>query len=540
MVGQLCRPDAYRYEVDSEIVVHETHISWVILAGEFAHKIKKPIKTPFLDYSTLKQRKFFCHEEIRLDSRFSDGLYLGVVAISFDGERFHVEESQSSCDPIVDYAVKMRRFPADALLSQQLKNGAMTNDDVLTLAAKIASFHDSAEICRVSAARRLATEQVESHRGESATSPQSSAITYGTANQLYQDAIDNLRALESIQDPQIAATVQKLADWSQDFYSQHTNLFQQRLANGFIRECHGDLHLDNIVRFRESLTPFDGIEFCDSFRWIDTLSDSAFLTMDLAAHGYLEQSRIFINAYLEQSGDYNALSVLRWYLVYRALVRAKIATIRSQQLVQSADFSQAMSDSKSYIDLAHQYTLAGEPRLWITHGVSGSGKSTQSALVVQRCGAIRLRSDVQRKRHYGMSPMERPGNRERPDKTAQTILYSQSATDATYQRLADLARSILHAGFSVIVDATFLRRDLRERFRQLAVSQRVEFGIVDCDVNETTLRQRITDRAARNDDPSDADLQVMELQLATRERLVESEHKFVIKIPDLVSTIQSL
>ena len=179
-------------------------------------------------------------------------------------------------------------------------------------------------------------------------------------------------------------------------------LFSQRVANGFIRECHGDLHLANVIHWRGRLMPFDGIEFNDEFRWIDVMSDATFLAMDLAARGHLDLCRSFINAYLEQTGDHASLALLRWYLVYRALVRSKVASIRSEQAGQSeSERKSALEDCQSHIELAYRFTLREPPCLWITHGLSGSGKTTGSECVVQRRGAIRLRSDLERKRHFG-------------------------------------------------------------------------------------------------------------------------------------------
>jgi hypothetical protein len=348
--------------------------------------------------------------------------------------------------------------------------------------------------------------------------------------------MDNLQELRSnATDHDLAASLNVLDRWTTEYFDEHQSLFSQRLANGFIRECHGDLHLANVIHWQDRLMPFDGIEFNDEFRWIDVMSDAAFLAMDFAARRHLDLCRGFINAYLEQTGDHASLPLLRWYLVYRAMVRAKVASIRAQQPGQAeSDRSVAHEDCRDHVDLAYRFTLREEPCLWITHGVSGSGKTSGSELVVQRRGAIRLRSDIERKRHFGLSPTERPDDR------TKAKIYCRSAHHATYDRLRRLARGILHAGYSVVVDATFLHQHQRELFRELAGNEGAAFAILDFHTDQQTLRQRLADRMAQDTDASDADAQVLESQLVSLEPLTATEMQHVVEIPDAVSAINAL
>lgn len=505
LLAALGRADAYPGIVDSSVVVCETHISWVFLVGDFAYKVKKPITTPFLDYSTLANRERLCREEVRLDRRYARELYLGVVPITSEDGQLRVE---GTGEP-VEYAVKMQRFPDDALLSDRLQTGKLSTDEVSQLAAAVATFHRQAA-------------RSDPHQ------------SWGSPDLVFRDARDNLRDLLSsaIIDDQ-SETLNALDEWTSRYFDQHHQMFSQRLANGFIRECHGDLHLANVIHWNGQLMPFDGIEFNDAFRWIDVMSDAAFLAMDFAARGHRDLSRSFINAYLEHTGDHASLPLLRWYLVYRALVRAKVASMRANQ--QSPEQSAApLEDCRQHIGLASRFTHGKQPCLWITHGVSGSGKTTCSELVVQRRGAIRLRADIERKRHFGLSPTERP------DEATKAKLYSESANHATYGRLRRLAQGILRAGYSVVVDATFLKHQQRELFRVLAEKEGSKFGILDLHTDKQTLRQRVADRIARNDDASDADVQVLESQLASRQPLSESEMQNVLEIPDAVAAINSL
>ena len=499
LIEGLRKPEAYPQNQADEVELHETHISWVFLVGEFAYKIKKPIRTAFLDYSSLEKRKQFCEQELRLDRRFAAELYLDVVPLTWNAGKPVVEGT----GPAVEYAVKMRRFPAGALLSERLDAGKLTSDEVFDLAQCVAEFHQSAE--------RLPND--------------ADGKRLGSINLIYQNATDNLTALKDAVAGPSAKVVRVLGDWTGTFFHEHRRVFAQRFANGFIRECHGDMHLANIVHWNDRLIPFDGIEFNDQFRWIDVLSDAAFAAMDFAARGRLDLSRSFINAYLEHTGDHASLVVLRWYLVYRAMIRAKVAVIRaSQPGLSDSERAAEMQDCEHHIELAYRSSLRDRPALWITHGVSGSGKTTASEWIVQRHGAIRLRSDIERKRHFGMQPTDRPSDRKKRE------LYCETANHATYERLRRMARCILRSGHSVVIDATFLRRDDRQMFQTLATRESATFGILNCHADEQTLRQRICDRIARDDDASDADLDVLDHQLFNIDPLSENEQKCVVEM----------
>ncbi len=503
----LSDPAAYPHLADAgheaSVAVHETHISWVFLAGRFAYKVKKPIETPFLDYSTLEKRQRCCHDEVRLNRRYAKSLYVDVVPIVRQSGHWRVEGEGEA----VEFAVKMHRFPDDALLSDRLTAGHFPDRDVSRLAHVVADFHRDAPACNASS-----------------TPP--TKPPFGRPSDILRDAEDNLQALQNLPSSPQRTQRNELQRWTKEFFAAHRDELEHRMTSGFIRECHGDLHLGNVIDWEGKLLPFDGIEFNESFRHIDVLSDAAFLAMDFAARERLDLCRSFCSAYLERTGDYRSLPLLRWYLVYRALVRAKVAAMRAEQLAAadsdaaetpSGESAAAWQDCLSHIDLAHRFTLHQTPRLWITHGVSGSGKTTRSEAIVRQHGALRVRSDVERKRHFGLSPDEEvPGYRK-------PVLYSSVATKVTYGRLWELARAILRGGFSVIVDATFLKLGDRERFQQLAETEGATFGIVHCEADATTLRQRIQYRTTEQQDASDADLSVLEHQLASQEPLTSAE-----------------
>lgn len=511
LVDGLTQRSSYDHPTDGPIAIHETHISWVFLAGQYAYKVKKPITTEFLDYGSLALRKRMCEEELRLDTRYARGLYLGVVPITAEDGQWRVNGSGVP----VEYAVMMRRFPQAALLSHRLDQGQLTTTEVHQLATLIADFH-------LDAAR--ATPDVP----------------WGAPELVLQNMCDIFDELRSVpfrmpgDGEAFNEQLHALQTWSARFFDDHRQLFQQRIHNGFIRECHGDLHLSNVLHWNDQLVPFDGIEFNEEFRWIDVLSDAAFLAMDFTARGHVDLGRLFINAYLERTGDHASLVLLRWYLVYRALVRARVAAIRASQVeVSSGEWKEAVGDCRLHVDLGTRYSTPQQPRLWITHGLSGSGKSTGSEIVVARQGTIRLRSDIERKRHYGL-PIGY-----RPTAVESKKIYSTEGNDATYGRMRRLACCILKSGFSVVVDATFLRRQDRDSFRSLADSCGVPFAILDFQADQATLRQRIADRVASGTDVSDAGIHVLETQLKQQQPLTAEERPYVVDIPDLIDIVEN-
>ena len=499
----LCDVKAYPNESVESVVLYETHISWIFLAGEHAYKVKKPLKLNFLDYSTLEQRKHHCQEEVRLNSRYAKGLYLGVVPITLRGGHCCVD----GLGEVVDFAVKMLRFPEGSLLSDRLDHDELRFDEVIELSRTIARFHHDASVA-------------DRHH------------CWGSPNSILENAFDNIRDLRaSFLYESFSETLNEIGDWSDEFFSEHQLGFSQRRVSGFIRECHGDLHLANVVQWCDQFVPFDGIEFNDEFRWIDVMSDAAFLGMDLAVRGRPDLSHSFLNGYLEQTGDHASLPILRWYLIYRAMVRAKVAAITAaQHPPKTSIHADSVQDCHLHLNYAHRLTRPSQPNLWITHGVSGSGKTTGSEMIVQHHGAIRLRSDIERKRHFGLHPDQHPKT------SIKHKVYCESANQATYTRLERLARGILRAGYSVVVDATFLKREHRDRFAQLAKHEASEFHIVDFQADEAVLRRRVTDRLAQGKDASDADIDVLESQLASQEPLTSSELAHVIRItpPDTI------
>ncbi|MBL8848541.1 MAG: AAA family ATPase [Planctomycetaceae bacterium] len=483
MIEALRSPAAYRHAVTA-VTVAETHISWVLLTGEFAYKIKKPVRLQFLDFSTLEQRHFFCVEELRLNRRTASELYLDVVTIAGTRERPIIE---GAGEPL-EYAVRMRQFPADALLIDRLKAGLVTAENVDQLAHAIADLHQQAAVA----------------------APDSD---FGSPERVWSAAAGNFHYLGC---PGAAPeAVAMLQQWSESAFADCSAAIASRRSSGFVRECHGDLHAGNIVFLDQNVRLFDGIEFSEDLRWIDVLSDVGFTVMDIAHHGFADMGHRLLNTYLERTGDYGGLRVWQFYLVYRALVRAKVAAIKlSQQMDSKSGDSRA--ELSRYLEQAASDVRGRRPALFITHGVSGSGKTSFSQRLLERVGAVRVRSDVERQRLDGEG-MRATGAASTKDR------YAAQVTERTYQKLLSLAASILEAGLPAIVDATFLRAAHRRLFRDLAVRMNADYRIVDLRAPEACLRQRIDLRRAAGGDASEADQDVLTWQLATREHLAEDE-----------------
>lgn len=493
LINSLLQPKAYDPPVEKCALI-ETHISWVILAGPYAYKIKKSVNMGFLDFSTLEKRHFYCKEELRLNKRLAPALYLSVVPITgtFDHPQWGGDGEA------IEYAVKMRAFPQVAQLDRLLAGGTLQARHIDLLARHIANFHEQIDVAETT-------------------------TLHGDPQTVLQPVDENFKQIrQHVQDSQALHMLDELEFWSGATAHALHSFFVQRKSAGFVRECHGDMHLRNIAWIDEAPVLFDCIEFSPSLRWIDVMSDVAFLVMDLQERKQPELAQRFLNQYLEHTGDYGGVKVLRFYQVYRALVRAKIDAIRAHQTgISEEEQAAAEKDFFEYLDLALTYVRTSKPQLIITRGMSASGKSTVSQLLLEQLGAIRLRSDVERKRLFGLKP-EDDGQAE-PGKG----IYSLEATQKTYGKLGELATQILDAGYPVIVDAVFLHHEEREQFRTLAKSRQAPFVILQCTADIETLYERILQRT---NDVSDADLKVLEMQHAKWQPLRKHEHIHAVTV----------
>lgn len=484
LLDALRAPSAYPHPVGAVEVI-ETHISSVLLAGDFAYKIKKPVDLGFADFSTLERRRTCCGEEIRLNRRSAPSLYLDVVPItrSPDGSGVRI----GGDGPALEYAVRMRRFAVGARLDQMAGAGTLDARLIDRLAATVAAFH--ARCGRVPEASAYGT--AESVR----------AWITGTVDQLRR------RAPASLQ-----PRIDRLAPWIDAEVARCADRITARRTAGFVRECHGDLHLANVALVDGEPLPFDCIEFNPELRFIDVMSDVAFTWMDLLDHDLQRLAARFLNRYLEASGDHEGVATLRLHAVYRALVRALVATIRGEQLDRSpGEQSRQASAAQRYLEVAERLTRLAPPLLVIVCGVTGSGKTTVARHLLESLGALGVRSDIERKRLAGLAATARTGDR------IDAGLYGTAATRATYRRLARIADALVSAGFPALIDATFQRHADRRSFAALAAQRGARFVAVLCEAPVATLQARVAARSARGDDASDATLAVLAHQLATFE-----------------------
>ena len=490
----------------------ETHISWVLLAGPQAFKFKKPLNLGFLDFSTLAQRKAACVEELRINRRTAPGLYQAVVALLGPAEAprlVPLAEVQPG-DGVLEYGVQMQRFGAGQLLAEQLATGTLQAWHLDSLAARVAELHASAV-------------------------PARPGTPWGSAALVHQQALDSFTALAALPLPAAdRQTLQALADWTQREGERLSTLMSERKAAGQVRECHGDLHLGNLVMLPEGPQLFDAIEFSEALRFIDPVADVAFLCMDLEAQGRPDLGWHFLNAWLEHSGDHAGLALLPWYLVYRALVRAMVAGLRwAQAAVNGADVqaqgASSLRELQSYLALADRLRRPRPRWLWLAQGVSGAGKSHHSAPLVAARGVVRLRADVERKRLFGLAPTEASTRTGETNAVAGGI-YSADAHARTQAALLARARQVLEAGFAVLVDATFLARAQRAPFLALARQLRVPCRILAFHAPETVLRERVQRRLRQGGDASEATLDVLQAQLARREPLTAHEQALAVQV----------
>ena len=476
--------DAAFYDHPTECIrLIETHISWVFLTGEYVYKLKKPVRLPFLDFSTLEQRRFFCNEELRLNRRLAPELYVDVVPIGGTAD-----EPILGAQPAREYAVKLRQFADGARLDERLEATGIPTADIIRFAESIAKFHGSLPATR----------------------------EYGNAEAIVDVVMTNVDETRQVLDsPAHAEDIEALRAWLAQNCDELEQTLAARHASGAIRECHGDLHLENLAYWRDRIVAFDALEFEPAFRCIDVLDEVAFLVMDLEARGETGLAYEFLNRYLEVGGDYSGLPVFRLYLVHRALVRAKVAEIK---LMQHPDEKVGISEvADRYFRCARESSRNRRSLLAITHGLSGSGKTTVTNELISRLPAIRCRSDLERKRLHGLAANEKS------DSDVGGGLYALDSTQATYERLQNCAASALEAGLNVIADATFLRRADRDAFRHLAHETGAAFVLLDCQASEAHLRERIESRLAQDADASEATVEVLDSQLTTREPIGQDE-----------------
>ncbi len=496
--GTLCI-DALARSLGSDTQRIETHLSWLLLAGDDAYKLKKPVTLDFVDFGTLEQRRAACQEELRINRRSAPDLYRAVLPVTGTPKSPRIGGDAADA---IDWVVHMRRFAADALLATRADRGDLRAEHVDALAREIAAFQSRADV----------------------TPPHS---PYGGVALLARLAQANFKPIFGLQRlSEQREQLLKLQQWTAREGERLAPLMTARRAAGHVREGHGDLHLGNLLWLDGRPVLFDAIEFNPQLRWIDTAADMAFLFMDLHAHGTLAWR--FLNAWLEQTGDFGALPRLPYDAVYRALVRAKVAALRAAQC-DDARRAAAEDETMRYVRLAAQLATPRTPWLALTVGVSGSGKSSQTQALIEQRGLVRVRADVERKRLFGLAPNASSAG-------VPNGIYDEATSDRVFARLLDVAHGALQAGQPVLVDATFIRQARRAPFIALAESMGVPWRILAFDAPEPVLRERVRQRQLAGGDASEAGKSVLASQLAHREPLTPAEAAHALHI-DTTATV---
>jgi uncharacterized protein len=494
VVQAMLRPEFYPHPVQGEVELLQTHVSYVFLTGDYVYKVKKPVNYGFLDFSDLPKRQHFCHEELRLNKRGAADLYLEVVAIGQSGDSFTLGQGET-----VEYAVKMKQFPQSALLSEMFDRGEVTAETMVDLAKVVAAFHANSD----------SNDHIR---------------TYGTVEKIRQAFDENYEqsagfvAMLANGGPQTQKQFDETKAYSDRIFAEKAELFVDRVKADKIRECHGDAHLRNIAMWNGAITLFDCIEFNEPFRFVDTMYDLGFICMDLDARKRPDLANALLNAYLEQTGDWEGLQVLPLYLSRQAYVRAKVTSfLLGDPSVPDAVKQDAANTAADYYKLSWEYTAAKTGKLIVMAGLSGSGKSTTAKQLAQKHNAIHLRSDAVRKHLGGISVEER----------GDAALYSPEMTQKTYDRLLALGKTLVETGYTVILDAKYDRLALR--------SGPIAAGatILHCDAPAEVLAQRV---AARTGDIADATPEVLAQQ--RMEAFTESERS-VVKTIDTTQNIEA-
>jgi len=526
------------------VQVIQTHISYVLLTGQFAYKVKKPVDFGFLDFSTLARRRHFCEEELRLNRRAAPDLYLAVLPVCQAGAAYHLGSQQG---PVVEYVLKMRQFPQEGLLLNYFQRGELTEDLIIRLGVAVAQFH------------------AQTHTDDR-------ILSYGTVAQIKVAIDENYAAtMPFINGLQTEAHYQETRSFTDRFLAQRSAIFEQRRNDRKIRECHGDLHLRNICIWQDQIYLFDCIEFNEPFRFVDVIYDIAFTVMDLDARARPDLGNAFLNAYLEQTGDWLGMQVLPLYLCRQAYVRAKVMSLMllddgltdddrqhaeqeaahyyhlawcyAQYPTEPPDLTSASAigpdesatktieagkrNHPSGIDPIHLASLQPGPpqnigQLIMMAGLSGSGKSTVARIIARRLNAVHLRSDAIRKHLAGIAVTDRGSDE----------LYTPEMSVKTYDRLQDLGFTLVQQGFSVILDAKYDRHERRLSVLAKAQQMGIPFRILHCQANTSTLKTRLQQR---QNDVSDATVNVLASQ--TFDPFDPNEQPYVLNL-DTTSAIE--
>ena len=481
----LSRPESYGLDAREKITRVDTHASHVFLAGGRAYKMKRPVRFTFLDFSTLEGRREACERELEFNRRTAPDIYLSVIPVRETEEGFRLGGDKG--EP-VEWLVEMKRFGGEGLLATKAERGQLAIELVEMLAADVAAFHARAEV----------------HRDFGGADNFASIVTGSET--------DMQASIGPVFDAEQAARVTRR---SKALIEQHRDLLDARRDTGFVRHCHGDLHLGNVTEIDARPVIFDCIEFSDRIARIDVAYDLAFLLMDLGFRaetderlaGYANRA---LNVYLDHvaqaeiEATYRGLALLPLFMATRAVVRAKVTAVQAK----GGEAEGKRKLARAYLDFAERLLDGKPPRLIAVGGLSGTGKSTLAKVLAARAGgvpgAVHIRSDTVRKRLFGVAPLERL-----PEDA-----YAPGAGERVYAEMMRLAAVSLRAGMSVVVDAVFAKPEERVEAERLAREAGTPFDGLWLDAPAAMLEARVAAREKAGRDPSDAGVAVLKRQLA--------------------------
>ncbi len=476
IIADLLRAEAYTHPAD-DLRLHETHSSWVVLAGAYAYKLKKPVNLGFLDFTSLERRRADCEEELRLNRRFSPDVYLGVVEVTEQDGHYRVGGASGSGEP----AVWMRRLPEAGMLPDMLARGEVDTRLARRIGRTLARLHANAETG-------------------------ADIDAYGSPSSVIANWHENFEQM----DPFVGRTISSdlntdVRRYVDQFVRTHTPLLERRVLEGHVRDGHGDLHAASICIDAGRIRLFDSLQFAPRYRCADLASEVAFLGMDLEHHGRADLAWTFVDAYVGASGDSELLELLDFYTCYRAYVRGKVRSLRLAQTERASDVETAplIAESRAYFDLAWAHAGGvARPALLVTMGLPASGKTTLARALAGRLGLVHLSSDLVRKTRAGLKPTQRGAD------AFGSGLYDAAVTRRTYAALRRHAARWLRRGRGVVVDATF--GDPRERAQMQRLARRLgtQLHVILCDADDATLIARLEQRAREQAVVSDARIEL--------------------------------
>ena len=500
----LQNPQFYGPAVTSVKLI-QTHISYVALTGSYAYKIKKPVNFGFLDFSSLDKRHYYCEEELRLNKRLCPDIYLSVLPITQKDKTLELNGDGT----IVEYAIQMKEFPQDCIMTNQLQKGKITEKTIDRLCDILVDFYHTQH-------------------------PAESVERYGLLPAVKQNIDENFDQTK----PMIDITVPKQLFYSvrnivEQFFQEKKEVFDQRIRQKKIYECHGDLHSGNIAVVDEKIYVFDCIEFNDRFRFCDAASDIGFLAMDLDFQNYPYLSSYFITKYIEKSKDKSIYSVLNFYKSYRAFVRGKVLGFQlNDPHIDQETKNAVLHTAKKYFELSQYYTKLCSlelqkhtPFLFLVVGLSGTGKSTIASKIAVDYHGVLINTDVVRKEVAGMNRYERHHD------PLNTGLYDPQKIDDTYEYVIQHAQASLQKGYNVVLDATFQKKKYRKLAYELSERQHALVIIIQCVCPDDIVKKRMNDRLQKKS-VSDARWEIYLAQKTTFEPFGPDEPNLLVDTSD--------